>query len=124
MIHQEHMSLCPYQLGVHIKQALRKNNMDMCFTDMKRKADIFGRKHCLFLSRNFNKFILNKPKDLLLYSWTRIIFYKYFPLNMMMESRTLLCIIDDLSLPLSQVDWTLDRTFERSLAIFLLGFHW
>ena len=98
MIHQEDMSLCPYQLGVHTKQALRKNNMDTCFTDMKRKADIFGRKHCLLI------FILHKPKDLLLYSWTKIIFYKYFPLNTTMESQTLLCIIDDLSLPLSQVD--------------------
>ena len=38
------MSLFPYQLGVHIKQALRKNIMDTCFIDMKRKADIFWEK--------------------------------------------------------------------------------
>ena len=90
------MSLCPYQLGVPIKQALRKNIIDTCFIDMKRKADIFWRKHCLFLNCNFNKFILNKPQDLLLYSWTKIIFYKYFSLNTATESPSLLCIIDDL----------------------------
>ena len=64
----EHAVVSPYLIRVSArpnstpgtvrnKRALRKKNVrDICFINLKTKADIFTR-------RNFNKFILKKPHD-------------------------------------------------------------